>query len=273
MLDSVRMQMSVFVRRKSSVCVYLLLLVFVIINFLINVISNLKIQYVTQMPDYAKMLVLSDWSVAGRLLMEFYPLLVIIPTSCAYLTDRDSGIGTYIRSRTGGRKYWYGKLIAVFAVTFVIFTLPFFLESVLGVLSFSPDSRGDSSGFNFFSTAEEEKYYFLSSLYARSRFLYVTVNILLFGVISGIFAVFNCSVTAIFNFKYKAFAYFPIFVILVLLSVAGRISGVGFTDYFSVIKMFGTESKDYYFWLLFLIMIAVLSVIFTEFRIRKEDMR
>ncbi|MFQ6930340.1 MAG: hypothetical protein ACLRR3_04565 [Eubacterium sp.] len=48
-----------------------------------------------------KMLTLSDNTMVGYFMMQYYPLLVVIPTACVYISERNSGIDTYIQSRVG----------------------------------------------------------------------------------------------------------------------------------------------------------------------------
>ena len=130
-LNSIKMLLLEMLRKKTVVFTFFLVLAFVMANFYHNMFNNNEIQYISQMYDPIKMLTLSDWSVSGYFFMEYFPLLVVVPTSCAYLTDRDTKMKIYIESKTGKGYYWYAKLIVVFLTTFLIFTIPFFIEIML----------------------------------------------------------------------------------------------------------------------------------------------
>ena len=143
-LRSVRMQTAGILRKKTAAVTYLLLMGFVLVNFFLNLWQNHEAQYVTQMFDPVKILTLSDWSYSGFYMRTYFPLLVVLPTACSYLSDRQTRMQVYMEARTGRTSYWMGKFLAVFLATFIIFTLPFLLELALkkGVLiSFDPNLR------------------------------------------------------------------------------------------------------------------------------------
>ncbi len=94
---SVGMQISYLIRSKSAIFVSLVLLASISINFWVNLKRNSEILYVTEMYSFEKMLTLSDWTAVGYFMMEYYPLLIVIPTACAYIIDRNSGVNTYIQ--------------------------------------------------------------------------------------------------------------------------------------------------------------------------------
>ena len=94
------MQISYMLRRKSTVFVLLVLLITIsIIFFFINMKTNGGKLYVSQMYSFEKTLTLSDNTMVGDFMMQYHPLLVVIPTACVYISERNSGIDTYIRSR------------------------------------------------------------------------------------------------------------------------------------------------------------------------------
>lgn len=271
-LKSIRMQMAGMVKKKEVVLIYFVLMIFAAVNFVSNIIFNNDIVYITEMPDLVKKLTLSDWSSCGYYMMQYYPLLVVIPTACAYLSDRDSRMQTYIQSRTGSRNYWYGKLITVFLTTFILFSLPFLTEILLSTISFSIKSSGDPSGFNYLATIENENRYFLSDLFIKNKIIYAVVNVLIFGTVSGILALFNFSVTTLPGMKYKIFAFFPIYLLFYFISILNTIIKPDCTTNYSIIlRMFSDGEKNYSLYGIFLIILVLLSVILTEVKIRRDE--
>ena len=190
-IKALKMQMSEMVRKKTVMFSFLVVFIFTIVNFWTNMFDFKEIKYVSQMYDIVKTLTLSEWSISGHFMMEYYPLLVVIPTACAYLTDKETRVKVYIESRVGKKIYWYSKLASVFIVTFLIFTIPFLIELAMGAMCFNIDAMGDPSGFSYIQTVEWDNQYLFWELWAGNRFLYAIVMILLFGTVSGILAMFN----------------------------------------------------------------------------------
>ena len=266
------MQLSNLCRKKTCIFTYFLLLAFMFWNFLSNVRDFSRIHYISQMYDFAKVLTLSKWTASSYYLMEYLPLLVVLPTSCAYLNDKHTRIQIYIETRVGKRDYWYGKLIAVFGMTFLVFTLPFLLEIGLSCLCFDLRSLGDPSEFGFHYTIAKDGKYFLSGLYLNNRILYVIILILLFGLAAGILAMWNVAITSLPFFRYKIFTFFPIYVLLFLISCVEKIFKPSFTmNYFFVLRMFEDTKTSYVAVLIFLISLVVMSFLIIEYRIRKEE--
>ena len=252
MIKSVRMQMSGMFKKKEVVLIFFVLMIFISINFFNNIMFNKDIKYITEMPDLVKKLIISDWSSFGYYMMQYYPLLVVIPTACAYLSDRDTRIQTYIQARMSSRNYWYGKMITVFLTTLVLFSLPFLIEILVSSISFSIESSGDPSGFN--------------------KIIYAIINALIFGMVSGILALFNFSVTTLPGMKYKIFAFFPIYLLFYLISILNTVIKPAYTtSYAAILKMFNSGQKNYPLYCIFLIILIFLSVIFIEIKIRRDE--
>lgn len=101
LLHSVRMQTAAILRKRTAAVTYLLLMEFVIVNFGLNLSRNHAVQYVSRMFDPVKTLTLSDWSIPGHYMMEYFPLLVVVPTACSYMDDRETRMQVYMEGRTG----------------------------------------------------------------------------------------------------------------------------------------------------------------------------
>lgn len=158
---SFNMQLSYVFRRKSTAVIMLVLLVFVVTNIGINFSKNYNTLYLNQMYSFEKMLTLSDWSMAGYFMRQFYPMLLVVPTACTYVMDKSSGMNVYIQSRTGRRSYLYGKILVTFFTTFVIFTFPFLIEIIISSICTGNIPNGDPSGFEYWQTIAKEKQYYL----------------------------------------------------------------------------------------------------------------
>lgn len=272
LINSIKMQMSEMLRKKTVVFTYFVLLIFVMANFISNMLSYKDVQYVSQMFDPIKMLTLSDWSVSGYFMMEYYPLLVVIPTSCAFLTERGTGVRVYIQSKTGNISYWFGKLISVFLTTLLVFTVPFLIEIALSVICFSMSSNGDPTNMPYYQTIESESQFFLSKILLSSRVLYAITMTMLFGIISGILAVFNFSLTSLRFFKFKIFTFFPIYILFYLIETIEKFKMPEYTlNYFFILRMFNLSPKNNLLYAMFLMCLLLFSIILIGRKAKKDD--
>jgi hypothetical protein len=271
---SINMQMSYMLRSKSTIFISLVLLTAISINFLVNLDKNSEVLYITEMYSFEKMLTLSDWTMVGYFMMQYYPLLIVIPTACTYIADKNSGVNTYIQSRVGKRYYWYGKLISVFVVTLLVFTVPYLIEIALSIICFSLDSNGDPSGLAFWQTIETESKYFMSNILLDNRIIYVLIMVLLFGIVSAVIATFNFAITTLPIFKIKLLTYLPVYILFFAISIVSKIINLNFTvDYHFILRMFESSTmKNYVVYLLFLLLLILLSVGLIEWKIKKEEL-
>lgn len=272
-LNSIKMLLLEMLRKKTVVFTFFLVLAFVMANFYHNMFNNNEIQYISQMYDPIKMLTLSDWSVSGYFFMEYFPLLVVVPTSCAYLTDRDTKMKIYIESKTGKGYYWYAKLIVVFLTTFLIFTIPFFIEIMLSGICFDFHSAGDPSNFPYVQIIEYENQYFLSQLWLNHRVLYGIVMTCFFGIVSGVLAMFNFSITTLPFFKFKIFTFFPIYILFYIISFFTKLLNLDYTiNYFFILRMFNLKEKNYIVYAVFLLILLIISFLLIKIKTVKDDL-
>ncbi len=279
LIYSIKMQLSELFRKKTVVFTFFILLFFVLANFYQNMFHNLyqdeEVKYISQMYDPIKLLTLSDWSTIGYFMMEYYPLLVVLPTACAYLTDKNTKMKTYIVSRTGCKNYWYGKVISVFLITFFIFTVPFLMELLLECICFDMQSAGEPSNIDFIQTIERENLYFLYQIGVPHKIIYAALLTVLFGIVSGILAVFNFAVSTLPFFKYKVFTFFPVYILFYLLSVLEKRLGLGYTlNYYFILRMFNVPAMKYNFsaYFIFLIILLFISLIFIKIKTIRDDL-
>ncbi len=272
-INSLRMQLAEMVRKKSVVITFFVLFAFVLANFFVNMFEYKEITYISQMFDPIKVLTLSEWSVSGYFMMEYYPILVVIPTACAYFTDKNTRVKIFIESKTGKESYWFAKAISVFITTFLVFTIPFLLEIVLEVICFSMNAMGDPSGFQFIKSIESENQYLLYELWVDNRIVYAIIMTILFGVVSGILALFNFAISTLPFFNYKIFTFFPIYVLFYFVSIFESLIDTDYTlNYFYILRMFNTEPKNNMVYFMFLFVLVVISFIIIKFKSIKDDL-
>lgn len=262
MIKSIKVQTQAILERKLAVVTFFLLVILVLINFTDNMFENRKIHYVSQMYDLVKTSTLSFWSLYGSGMMMYYPLIVVLPTSCTYLFDKNSKINIYMQMKIGKRKYLYGKAASVFLATFLIFTIPFLMEILLSCICFDVSSMGDPSNFDYLYWIEDENKLFLSGLWMSNRIIYAVLMIMLFGMVSGVLALFNFSLSILPIFKYKVFTFFPVFLLFEGLSIYSQVTAGNTaytTNYYYILRMFTLSEKNYGVYAAFLIVLLVIS--------------
>ena len=256
--------------------VYWILLVFVFIQFISNLTENIQIEYVTQMVDPIKGMTLSYYSKTGLYLMFLYPIIVVFPSCTIWISDKGSGIITYFATRSGRKQFLFSKLTAVFLSTFVIFTLPFFIELFLNVICFDPSSKGDPTGFSFITTLPGERRYFLSELWGTNRYLYAFVMILLWGGTSGILASYNFAMTTLPFMRFRILTFFPVFILL----YAGELVQSAFQtqtvlDYLSLFRMFfyhESKNRNDILYTGVMMVLLLVSVVIIAFQSRRDQL-
>lgn len=261
---SVKTQIAYILQRKTSVLIWYTLCGFITMNFLKNVIWNRQVVYISQMFDLTKEVLLSGWSKFGHYFMLFYPILVVIPTSTLFLKDRSSKNVLYLSQRLGKRKYYYSKALAAFSATFLLFTIPFLLELLLSVLCFHISSKGDPSNFSYYQSVVTDQYYPFGDFYIRHRIWYVVIMIGIFGIVSGILAVFNLALASLRIFRFQIFTLLPVYFLLEFLARLAQYGKVKFaTNYYFILRMFSESSKDMNLFVYagFLLLLLFISII------------
>lgn len=266
------MQMHKILREKLSIMIYLILLGLVLFNF----VSNMNLYHnadITQMMDPLKLSALSTYSKTSFYLMQFYPILVVVPTAGYYLSDRNTQVSYYIQSRVGLKNYIAGKAITVFLCTFIIFAVPFLLEIVAYFFVIPHVAQGDPSNFQYYQTIEGDSTLFMSDLYYAHRYLYAFFMILIFSLASSVFACFNFSLTLTDKIKFRIFTYFPIYIVIYLISILSMYIGIPYvTNYFIILPLYSAPvGSNYALYALFFSVLFLISVIFVFYKIRKKN--
>lgn len=105
--------------------------------------------------------------------VQLYPLLVVIPSGFSLAREKQTGEEIYITVRLGHHAYGFSKLISAFLTTFIVFTVPVFLEILLNCLSFPLAATGDLSNWSYYDInyINSVHNYLLSGLYIFALFV------------------------------------------------------------------------------------------------------
>ena len=133
-------------------------------------------------------------------------------------------------------------------------------------------SIGDPSNFQYYQTIESENQFFLSKILLSSRVLYAITMTMLFGIISGILAVFNFSLTSLRFFKFKIFTFFPIYILFYLIETIEKFKMPEYTlNYFFILRMFNISTKNNLLYAMFLMCLLLFSIILIGAKAKKDD--
>ena len=171
-----------------------------------------------------------------------------------------------LSARLGNMKYRFSKLLAVFGVTFLIFTLPFFIEIILNCLAFPLNAQGDLSNWNYYDPTyiESVNNYLFSKIFLVSPYLSAVLGTILFGIASGIFAAFTTAFSSVVRFRYRIFLFLPIFVLLNLTEIVSSIlftRGMGFRlSWYHYCLLYNDEPKNLGYFLILMSILALLTI-------------
>lgn len=268
------MHMSVIFKSKITIMIYILMHVFVFDNYFKNIITYYGYN-IPNMVSPMKLLFLSNYSGNSFYFLQYYPLLVVIPAAFTFINDINSKEIVYMQTRISKREYYVGKSIAVFLVTFIVFTIPMLCEYILNIISFPLNAVGDQSNTSIFDEVYVNgvKRYLFADVWICNRYLYALIFIIMFGIVSGIFALFAALISSLFKFRFKVFVFFPIYILLNFLNSAYFSAKFSYsTEYLFYFKMFDQGKKSEGYFILFNMILVLISFVIICIKTRKDEL-
>lgn len=219
-LKSTLSQTSSLLKKKGAVCVFFLLLVMVLSNFINNVIYFQGTDIV-EMYHPTNLLLLSydrtNFDATTLfLLIQLYPLLVVCPAGFSLAKEYQHGTHIYMISRLGGIRYQISRYLSAFFATMIVFTIPFLLEILLNCMSFPLSADGNLANLSVYSSyyRDSVNLYSMKNLYLHSPFAYAIIGTILFGIVSGLLGMFTVAISSLIKIKYNVFLFLPVFLSL-----------------------------------------------------------
>ena len=158
-------QIRFLLKRNGAIITFFILLAMVLFNFISNVLV-FQGKDVIEMYHPMKLLLLS-WNQTyltpdrTLFLIQLYPLLVVCPAGFALASERQTGEDILLAAKLGNIRYRFSKILAAFAVTMIVFTIPFLIEIILNCLAFPLTATGDLMNLNCY----QEEYFRMSECY------------------------------------------------------------------------------------------------------------
>lgn len=274
MIKSINMQIHAITQKISCSILFYALLILIFHNFILNILMYRGMDII-EMVHPMKLLFLNvdNWNSNMVYFILLYPILVVIPAGFSYAEDYETKNIVNIVSRVGKRNYYVGKIVAVIAITFGVFTLPFLLEVVLNCISFPLEATGNLSNFGIykFEYNNQLSNYFWLDLYLEFPYLYAIACIFFLGLVSAVLGIFVLAIST-FKIKYKIFlllpAYFLLFIFDNFTSVFG---GISFSvSYQSYLLLYTYAPKNYAACFTVLGAISVFSLFIIYYNAKKD---
>ncbi|MCM1327196.1 MAG: hypothetical protein NC094_11225 [Bacteroidales bacterium] len=272
-------QTAFMLKKRESLCVFYVLFFMVLHNFIGNVLYFQGLDILV-MEQPMQLLLLSHLrtnlnSSNTLMLIQMYPILVVIPAGFSLAREYQRGTRVFLVSRLGNSVYQISKYLAVFFTTMIIFTVPFLLEILLNCVSFPLSAMGDllySSRTTESAYIEGINHYFMKEVYLYSPYLYAVLGTLFWGAVSGLLGVFTAAVSSLIRVKYNVFLFLPVFALLNLPLLLGHgiPRGMPSIKWYDYMLIFNDEVKSMGF-LANVIIVLALFVAATVWAGRRKD--
>jgi len=270
-------QTNFLLKKREAICVFYVLLIMVLLNFIGNVLYFQGMDIVEMIQPMRLLLLSYDRTNLNAtntlLLIQLYPLLVVFPAGFSLARDYQLGAHVFLVSRLGNATYQISKYLSMFLATMIIFTVPFLLEIVMNCISFPISAAGNLSNLSMYDGIYRNAVdkYLMRDIYLYSPYLYAVIGTLFFGVVSGLFGVFTVAVSSFIRIKYNIFLFLPVFILLNLSSIlAGRYPkeapSIKWYDY---ILLFNDEGKNIAFLMAGIFMLVLFSIVAVNISGRK----
>lgn len=242
-----RTQIKLLLSQWGALLVFGLLLALALNNFVENV---LEFQGTDALLMYhpAKLLSLSynrSYYMADTMmiLVQLVPLLICIPAALSLSKEQHTGESVAMVARLGARTYLCSKITAVFVVTALVFSVPFFIELALNCISFPLKGTGDLGNGNIYAPEyiKAAKNFLFYPIYRISPYLYTVVGILHFGLVMGLLAAATTTFSALVRVKFRVVLLLPVFLFLQLSSYLSAYSPVYWANY---VTLFHGEGRN-----------------------------
>lgn len=272
---AVRTQIKFLMGQKSAILVFSVLMVVMLRNFTENVLT-FRGYDVISMYHPMKLLTLSFNKTiynaeSAIILIQIVPLLLCLPAALSLAKEQRTGQSVLMVARLGQKVYLWSKVISVFLVTAIVFTLPFLLEIILNCISFPLNATGDFYNLNAYEERllASEALYQLPWLYQFSPYLYAVVCTMLFGVFVGILAAATITLSALVKVRFRVLLLLPSFLLLQLTLYLG---GEGTTNWYNYTLFFNDVNRNTTFFAVLMGTLVTFILVGTTIASRKDEL-
>ena len=273
---AVRTQIKFLIGQKSFALVFSVLMVVMLRNFIENVLT-FRGYDVISLYHPMKMLALSFNKTvynaeSAIVLIQVVPLLLCLPAALSLAKEQRTGQSVLMSARLGRKVYLWSRVISVFVVTTIVFSLPFLLEIVLNCVSFPLNATGDFYNYNAYEEEllASEALYQLTWLYQFSPYLYAVVCTVFFGVFFGIWAAATTTLSALVKVRFQVLLLLPSFLLLQLTLYTGE---SGTTNWYNYVFFFNDINRNTTFFVVLMGILVTFVLIGTTVASRKDELQ
>lgn len=273
-INSIKMQSSLLIRKKGFQISFLLLFAYAILISVIYAYMQ-KGSYTTEMIHPAMISGITSDVDYVWFFCRYFPFMAVMPAGFSFINDINTKTSVLLKAQMGEKRYYMGKLVSVFLITFITFTFPFFIELLLNVIIFPFEGTRAATGWEAYSLTyvQYANNHLMSRLFYNNIYIYYIISTALTGIFAGAGAVFTVGISS-FGIKYKAFLFLPFYLFIYLAENISKyiISSYTYIDtYITIFDIIEGKSMAYYLTLIVLLMI--MGIIFTAINIRRNETR
>lgn len=278
MWKSAKAQIYILFSKKSTWVVWFLMFGMMIVHFT----GNIRTYYgydASYMYNPLRLIYLSgmNYNSISLIFMQFYPLVIVLPAAFSYFYDKKSRMMVFMQARANKKEYYTGRNLSTFIVTFIIYTLPLYIEMFLNVLAFPVSLttvfETDNIQVVYKQHTEDIIHYMFHDLWIANHVLYMIFVIALFGALTGLLAVFAQCMSMLLKFKYAVFIFLPAYILLYAADkIASDVFSVKWSAYyFDYISLADRTKGNGRVYIIFLLALAAADILVTVHMIRKDE--
>lgn len=270
LIKSIFSQCKIIYKQKLFIITILIIYSFIIINY----IRNIRQFYgadISAIIHPMKMTLLNTYGKMGFYFMQYIPLILVLPASFSFMNDKSNDTKVYLSAKFGAKNYYYGKIIAVFIMTFLAFSIPLIFEYVLNIVSFPIQAIGDRCNLpTFDSTYQQmETRYLFSELWKYNPYIYFFVFIMMFSFVMASFSSFVVSITMLPIVKFKILAFLPAYCVFTLSNAFDSILGIRM-NYQDYLMAFDSGEKITSLYMIISLLLLLISIMIVRCRGNEE---
>lgn len=270
LIKSIFSQCKIIYKQKLFFITVLIIYSFIVINFIRNIREFYGVD-ISAIIHPMKMTLLNTYGKIGFYFMQYVPLILILPASFSFMNDKSNDTKVYLSAKFGARNYYYGKLAAVFVMTFLAFFIPLIFEYVLNIVTFPIQAIGDRCNLPTFDSSYQgmETRYLFSELWKSNPYVYFFVFISMFSFVMASFSTFAVSITMFPIVKFKILTFIPAYCIFTFINASGNLFGIRM-NYQDYLMAFDSGDKINSLYMIISLLLLLISVVIVRCRGTEE---
>ncbi|MDD6211545.1 MAG: hypothetical protein PUB22_00095 [Clostridiales bacterium] len=271
MINSIKTNFELFLYQRT-VRVTFSILMFFSLGVSVFYITGSWGSFTSNLYHPASLSVLGYYTESYWLFSLLFPFLAVLPVGFSLCADQDEKTYPVYGIRIGRKKYYWGKYIAGFLVTVLVFALPLLIQLGINYLSFGWGTAANPSNIAPYSRDLDAVWhrYLFSWLYYNHRGICAVLHIMILSGFAGMAGVFTMAISSFIR-HYAILLVLPFYLLVFLLREAGRIWCPEITtDVMDYFYLEISEAKDIRFIIGFFVGMWIISMAAMLVHIHKD---